>query len=194
MRKKNLSPFLSILALVLLSGCGRIRDYGAVISGNRLHARGLYQEAAAAYLSVSAGSFVEVIRFDLANVYARLGEYPAAAQLYAELRKTGDARVGAAAWYNEGLLLYEKGRYEEAWKAFRSSLVLAPGDEDARHNLELAWRDWQRKSAAPPQAAAPSRRGEGGDASEELRLLRRFETGRFRPGMAAEPQAIPDDY
>jgi tetratricopeptide (TPR) repeat protein len=168
------------------------------MSGNRLHHRGLYEEAAAAYLSVAPTTFgpsaSAVLSFDLANVYARLGEGAAASELYARVRKTGLASLSASAWYNEGLLLYEKGRYAEAYRAFRSALELNPGDEDARWNLELAWRDFQRKSALPPERAAPSQRGSGGSSDQELRLLRRLETGRFIPGVQAEPLVLPDDY
>jgi len=185
---------LGCLALASLGSCGRFRDYGAVIEGNRLHARGLYQEAAAAYLSVPQGRFGAVLLFDLANVYARLGEYEAAAELYARARKTGDSSISAMAFYNEGLLLYEKTRYAEAYLAFRSSLALRPSDEEARRNLEIAWRDWKRKSAAPPQKAAQAERKTGDRADEDLLLLRRLETGRFRPGGHTSQEASPRDY
>jgi tetratricopeptide (TPR) repeat protein len=169
-----------------------------VIRGNRLHERGRYEEAAAAYLSLDAEGqgqrFSEVINFDLANVYARLGEYPAAAALYDELRKSGEPRLCAASWYNEGLILYEKGRYAEAYRAFRAALAIDPRDADARRNLELAWRDWQRHAAAPPERAAASERKAGGNADDELRLLRRLETGRFRPGGASAAPPSPEDY
>lgn len=196
MRKPSLA--LAALLLVLAAGglasCGRYKDYGAMIEGNRLHARGLYQDAAAAYLSVPQGRFGGLLLFNLANVYARLGEYEAAAELYARARKAGDAWLSAMAWYNEGLLLYEKTRYAEAYLAFRSSLALRPGDEDARRNLEIAWRDWKRKSAAPPEKAAQAERKKGDRADEDLLLLRRLETGRFRPGGKTSQEVSPRDY
>lgn len=195
MRKACLALVLTAaLAMVGLASCGRYKDYGAVIEGNRLHARGLYQDAAAAYLSVPQGRFGGLLLFDLANVYARLGEYEAAAELYARARKAGDAWLSAMAWYNEGLLLYEKTRYAEAYLAFRSSLALRPGDEDARRNLEIAWRDWKRKSAAPPEKAAQAERKKGDRADEDLLLLRRLETGRFRPGGKTSQEVSPRDY
>ncbi len=196
MRKPSLA--LAALLLVLAAGglasCGRYKDYGAMIEGNRLHARGLYQDAAAAYLSVPQGRFGGLLLFNLANVYARLGEFEAAAELYARARKAGDAWLSAMAWYNEGLLLYEKTRYAEAYLAFRSSLALRPGDEDARRNLEIAWRDWKRKSAAPPEKAAQAERKRGDRADEDLLLLRRLETGRFRPGGKTSQEVSPRDY
>jgi tetratricopeptide (TPR) repeat protein len=195
MRKARLrSLALCCLSLLLLGGCSRIHDYDAVIRGNRYHSRGLYQEAAAAYLSVTQGGFGSVLRFDLANVYARLGEYPAAAELYAAVRKTGDPRLCAAAWYNEGILLYEKARYADAYRAFRAALVIEPDDSEARRNLELAWRDWQRRMAAQPERAAPAQRSGASGSDDQISLLRRLETGRFRPGSAAPAAPNPEDY
>lgn len=197
------APRPTVRALVLatalagaafLSSCSSAGDYGAVIEGNRLHDRGLYQDAIASYLSVKPGTFGDVLRFDIANVYARLGEYPAAAALYAEVRKSGNAGLSAAAFYNEGILLYEKGRYAEAYRAFRSALALDPRDGDARRNLELAWRDLQRKTAAPPARAAESSRTTGGEPDQDLLLLRRLETGRFEPGSQASAAPSPEDY
>ena len=183
--------FLCVSSMI---GCSRFGDYEAVIRGNRLAARGLYQEATAAYLEARSGSFREVVAYDLANVYARLGEVSAASELYTEARKTGDASLRAASHYNEGIVLHEKGRYEEAWKSFRQALELNPSDEDARRNLEIAYRDWQKRNLSPPQRAAPAQRGEGGPPDEELRLLRRFETGSFRPGARDRSSPSADDY
>ena len=185
---------LALAGSLLAASCSRIGDYGAVIEGNRLHDRGLYQDAIASYLSVKPGTFGAVLSFDLGNVYARLGEYPAAAALYAEVRKAGNAGLSEAAFYNEGILLYEKGRYAEAYRAFRSALALDPRDQDARRNLELAWRDLQRKTSAPPSRAAEASRTQGGESDQDLLLLRRLETGRFEPGSQSSGQASPEDY
>jgi tetratricopeptide (TPR) repeat protein len=195
-RPESRAVFVALAVALALStaGCSRLRDYTAVINGNRLHARGLYQEAAAAYLSLKPGVFGPILSFDLANVYARLGEYEAAAGLYAEVRKSGDGALTAAAWYNQGLLLYEKGRYAEAYGAFRAALAFDPRDADARRNLELAWRDWRKKAVAPPEGAAQSERTTGGTPDQDLLILRRLETGRFLPGSRAASPPSPEDY
>ncbi len=180
-------------AIALLSSCGLARDYATVIRGNRLHARGRYQEAAAAYLAARKGAFGSILVYDLANVYARLGEFAAAAELYAEARKPGDRILSRDAFYNEGLALYEKGRYEEAYRAFRAALALDPRDAAARRNLEIAYRDWKKSALSPPESASGAARSQGG-GDEELRLLRRLETGRLRPGGADSASPRPDDY
>ncbi|HTX74431.1 MAG TPA: hypothetical protein VMC79_16485 [Rectinemataceae bacterium] len=202
--RATLRGLLLCLGLSLwLAGCSRISDYVTIVGANHLHERGLYQDAAASYLSVRTGIFQPTVDYDLGNVYARLGEVAAAAELYARSRDHGDAALRADAYFNEGVALYEKGRYEEAWGSFRSSLTeaLASGETghqslvaDARRNLELAWKAWKKRSSAPPQAIAPNASSPGSQDDTELRLLRRLETGRWRPGAGAPPGGGRDDY
>ncbi len=195
--------FALALCALALSGCSRMGDYAAVVRANGLHDRGLYQEAVAAYLGVRSGSFGPTVDYDLANVYARLGEAEAAAALYERSRAGGESGLRADSLFNQGIVLYEKGRFEDSWRAFRSALAsareagLSDSSDfvlDGRRNLELAWRAWQKTSLAPPQTIAPSKRGaETGDEAE-LRFLRRLETGRWRPGVKNSPEAGGDDY
>jgi tetratricopeptide (TPR) repeat protein len=186
-----------------LSACSRLSDFAAISKGNRFHERGLFQDAAAAYLGVSERAFAATVDYDLANVYARLGEYPAAAELYDRARKGGDTGTRADAYFNEGVALYEKGRYEEAWRAFKDAIGLYhseprafPADfaEDARRNLELAWRSWKKRSLAPPESQSPSSRAEKGEDEADLKLLRRLETGRWKPGSKKPAADERGDY
>jgi len=193
----------TLLSSALLSGCGRIVDYVTIVDANRLHDRGLYQDAVAAYLSVRSPPFEPTVDYDLADVYARLGESTAASELYARARQRGDGSLRADAFFNEGVTLYERGRYEEAWRAFRSALTesFAAGGSgharfvvDARRNLELAWRAWRKRTSVPPRTVAPAESVEGSQDEAELRLLRRLETGRWRPGLASPAPVGRDDY
>ncbi|HOX32886.1 MAG TPA: tetratricopeptide repeat protein [Spirochaetales bacterium] len=203
-RPGRLRPAPLALALCsLLGSCSRFSDFAAIASGNRLHARGRFQDAAAEYLSVREESFGPTVDYDLGNVYARLGEYKAAAPLYERARRSGSAPLRADAHYNEGVALYERGRYEESWGAFKEALRLylaEPRSFDpdlapaARRNLELAWKAWKKRSLVPPASISPSQRSEGGTAEEELSLLRRLETGRWRPGAAKAPAELRGDY
>jgi len=194
---------LIFAAALSLSGCGRVADFASIAKGNRLHERGLFQEAAAAYLEVPEGSFEPTVDYDLANAYARLGETSAAAELYGRARAVGDASIRADCYFNEGVALYEKSRYEEAWRAFKEALGLCLADPrvesaefalEARRNLELSWRSWKKRSLAPPQSLGPSGRSDEGEDETELRLLRRLETGRWAPGPAKAPPDQRGDY
>jgi tetratricopeptide (TPR) repeat protein len=181
-----------LAAAAALAGCARLSGYAAVARANRLHGRGDYQGAAAAYLAVGSGSFPATLAYDLANVYSRLGEHGAAAGLYAEARRDEAPDAGralaASASLNEGLSLYERGRFEEAWGAFRDAISRSSGDaeleRDARLDLELAWRAWRRRPPARPPGAAPASIERDGEGETELRILERLETGSWRPGSA----------
>jgi tetratricopeptide (TPR) repeat protein len=204
------APCLGALAaLLLLAGCGRISDYARVAEGNRLYDRGDYQRAIAAYLGASGGALRGVpgggaeaaatIDYDLANVYARLGEYAAAAERYASARRAGKEAIIADSFFNEGVALFEKGSYEDSWKAFRSALRLLDGGSkeagEARRNLELAWRAWKRSSqSSPPRGLAGASIAPGAEEESEQRLLRRLETGRWKPGAAPPSAPASSDY
>jgi tetratricopeptide (TPR) repeat protein len=210
-------PCLGVLAAaLLLAGCGRISDYARVAEGNRLYDRGDYQRAIVAYLgeggeargSAAAGrvkvpsdapAAAATIDYDLANVYARLGEYPAATERYAAARRRGNEAIVADSFFNEGVALFERGGYEESWKAFRSALrLLKSGSkeaEEARRDLELAWRAWKKSSQSPPPLGlAGTSIVSGAEGESEQRLLRRLETGRWRPGAAPLAGPTASDY
>ena len=190
-----LFPFLMALTL---AGCGRVADYARVVEGNRLHERGDYQGAIVAYLSARRASFPATVDYDVANVYARLGEYAAAAELYAAARSGGDASIAADARFNEGVALFERGRYEESWRSFRAALSGAEAGaafaRDARRNLELAWRAWKKGALAQPRSAAAASRGAHGQDQDELRLLQRLETGRWSSGTPGTASSGASDY
>jgi tetratricopeptide (TPR) repeat protein len=187
-----------IIIAVSLSGCGRIGDYARVVEANRLHERGDYQGAIAAYLGAARAAFPATIDYDVANSYARLGEYEAASELYAAAMREGGRAIAADARFNEGAALFERGRYKESWKAFRAALSGADPQgafaRDARRNMELAWRAWKKSGLAPPQGVAGTARGVPQRDESELRLLQRLETGRWKPGTAAPASSGSSDY
>jgi tetratricopeptide (TPR) repeat protein len=165
-----------------------------------LYDRGEYQKATAAYLEIDSKRFPCTVAYDLANVYARLGEHKAAAGLYEEARRVGagdfSSELSALAYFNEGLSLYEQGRFEEAWRAFRSSLSSSGRDagfrRDAQYNLELAWRAWKKRTESAPPGAAPTRISSDAQSEAEIRLFERLETGTWRPGKKDSSSGGPD--
>ncbi len=189
-----------LAAASCLAGCSELADYAALASANRLHGRGDYQGAVAAYLSVDSAAFPATAAYDLANAYARLGEHRAAGELYAESRRADapdrSPALAAAALVNEGLSLYERGSFEEAWRSFRAALSAGSGEgnleRDARYDLELAWRAWRLKEVAAPRGAAPTAVSPGGSREAELRILERMETGTWRPGTGGGTAGGPD--
>lgn len=187
---------LAALALVLaLSGsCAIAGDYATILSANRLHREGRYGEAASLYLSLHEPAWASVINYDLANSWAGVGEYKAAASLYLRALREGEAEIKAMAAYNLGVLDYGRGDYEAAWRAFKEALRGKPGDQDARRNLELSWRAWKKEGAAPLGSPAPLARARSEGSPEILKLFRRLETGSWRPGSGEDPRDDVRDW
>jgi tetratricopeptide (TPR) repeat protein len=187
---------LLILAFLSLSfsSCSAPGDFAAVLRGNARYRSARWEEAAAAYLGVSKVAWKALIAYDLANAWARLGEEKAAETLYAVALRAGDASLRRVAFFNLGVLRYEKGRYQGAYEAFRESLRLDPGDEGARRNLEIAFRDWKKEGETAPSGLSPALRSTGTGPGEDLRILRRLETGTWRPATGASPTSGGRDW
>ncbi|HUX41841.1 MAG TPA: tetratricopeptide repeat protein [Rectinemataceae bacterium] len=171
-----------LLATLGFSSCTLPGDFGAVVEGNARFRKGHFEAAAASYLSVHTPSWRGAVDFDLANTWARLGEERAAERLYAIAVKEGHGRLKRDSWYNLGLLRLELGRWEESWKAFREALRLDSGDVEARRGLEIAWKAWKKEASSAPSLPAPAVGTAFDGVVENLELLRRLETGSWRPG------------
>ena len=190
------APRLAV-ALVLvasLGACALPGDFGAMVEGNARFRRGNYEAAAASYLSVHSSSWRAAVDYDLANTWAALGEEKAAEGLYATAAKEGDGRLQRDAWYNLGLLRLEGGRWAESWSAFREALRLDPSDAQARRGLEIAWRAWKKEASSAPSLPAPASGAGFSGVTENLELLRRLETGSWRPGSASASPGDAKDW
>jgi tetratricopeptide (TPR) repeat protein len=171
-----------LLATFGVSSCKLPGDFGALVEGNARFRKGHFEAAAASYLSVHTPTWRGVVDYDLANTWARLGEDRAAERLYAIAVKEGDVRLKRDSWYNLGLLRLELGHWEESWKAFREALRLDSKDVDARRGLEIAWKAWKKEASSSPSLPAPAAGTAFDGVVENLELLRRLETGSWRPG------------
>jgi Ca-activated chloride channel family protein len=80
------------------------------------------------------------LRFNLADGLYKNGRYDEAATLFRALGSDPAAPFAPAARFNLGNSLYRKKDYPGAVEAYRDALRLAPDDEDARRNLEMALR------------------------------------------------------
>jgi tetratricopeptide (TPR) repeat protein len=71
-----------------------------------------------------------------ANALYAEGKYAEASGAYLRLEESG--KVNAALFYNAGNAFYKQGEIAKAILYYERALRLAPDDEDARYNLELA--------------------------------------------------------
>lgn len=76
-------------------------------------------------------------------------------------------RLAASSLYNLGNAHFAKGDPAAAVRAYEDALRLAPGHEDAKHNLELALRELQRQTPPPQPQENPDEAEGGGDQPTE---------------------------
>lgn len=191
-RRKSRRAAAALLALTILTGCSgpRLR----VLEGNRRMIRGQYQDAVTAYLAVGEEAGEGIVALNLATAYSRMGEGAAADPLFGLAQSSVRPEVAAAAYHNQGIRLFEAARFEEAARVFVNALRLVPQDIETKRALELA-----RAAASSSRLSRTSQRqassiGEGGRDEALLSLLRKAESGWFRPPAPASSDTGGPDH
>jgi Ca-activated chloride channel family protein len=183
-------PAAAALALAFLA-------MGRGQSPYELYEEGRYREALLAWRSDdrSAGANPGDA-YNRGNAAYRLGEFREAAASYAVAARTVPSRPRAAeAWYNAGNARYRlaeaaersadprtQARWDAAVAAYREALLRNPGDQDTKHNLELALR--RREAGGGGGGAGGGGGGGGGGAGGGGRGV--------QPPSSGEGQAPPD--
>jgi tetratricopeptide (TPR) repeat protein len=93
-----------------------------------------------------------LVQLGLARARAGLGPEAERAFLAAAL-VTHDPALAALAYFDLGVAALEQGRLETARDAFFDALALAPGDEEARFDLEWTLRALREAPPSPPPGA-----------------------------------------
>ena len=134
-------PGIALLLLALLGGaCSDGGDGLREANGgaNQLYAAGDYQGALEAYQELLARRpDVPELSYNAGNTLNRLGSYERAVQETSRALPPRDAQIGATAFYALGNHLFALEQWEQAFDAYRASLLLNSADGDAKHNLEL---------------------------------------------------------
>lgn len=92
------------------------------------------------------------LHFNLASTLYKLGRVEEAMQSYDRFENLSDSPVEQSfASYNQGIILTEENKYEEAAEYFREALKKNPDDADARHNYELALQRQQQQNQQKQQ-------------------------------------------
>lgn len=107
---------------------------------NEVFESGNYQQAVELYRqAIEANPENAKLHFNLAAALHKLGQTEEAMQSYDRFESlTESAEEQSFANYNQGTMLTEQDKYEEAAEFFREALKKNPNDADARHNYELA--------------------------------------------------------
>ncbi len=149
------------------------RNHPVVERGLKAYEDGRYDEALQAFdeakkeLPSSAA-----LEFNRGNALYKLGRKDEAKDAYRRVAETERSDLKEKDYYNLGNTWAELGSAKEAIGAYRKALTLDPGDQDARHNLEVVLRNLpppQNKPDAgtggPPDAGPPDA-GDGGSSGD----------------------------
>jgi Ca-activated chloride channel family protein len=167
--------FIIALSLILLcfDGCSRLPGRLLIMEGNFYHSQGMYTEAVAVYLkALDHGEVVPYAEYGLGSAYISLDEGDAALERFdasAESLKKNHVDTGQELsyriCYNKGIVLFERGDYENAAEAFRQALEIDGSRIEAKRNLELSLLSLSRET--PSLGASPSSAENEGDKTSE---------------------------
>jgi Ca-activated chloride channel family protein len=154
--------------------------------GRREYARGNHPEALRAFEGAAGARPADPRgRFNLADALYKTGRYDEAAELFRSLGEQAGG-LAAPARFNLGNTLFQKQDYRGAVQAYRDSLRLAPGEEDARRNLELALRalrEQQEKEKRDPQKQEQKQQDQqkGGQKDQQQQQQQQQQGGKPKP-------------
>ncbi len=109
--------------------------------GNRLYDEGQFAEAEIFFRkALEQSQTMTEGMFNLGNTTYRQDRFEEAATQFGQVAaKTGlPTSARAEAFYNQGNAYFKGEDYRKAAEAYKQSLRLKPGDENAKHNLSLA--------------------------------------------------------
>jgi Ca-activated chloride channel family protein len=167
-------PGVALFLLALLLGaCGgdSLRDQNA--AANDLFESGDFEAALSAYQELLAQRpDVPELGYNAGNTLHRLESYERAIEETQRALPPSDSKLGAQTYYALGNHLLALQRFEPAYEAYRSALLLDPDDADAKHNLELALvgmlQEQQQQEQQPPGAGEqPQPQPEPGEQPQE---------------------------
>ena len=173
----------AVAAALLISSCGIAEPHVSVLRGNYAFGQGRYQTATVNYLQALEYEQLEPwISFNLGNVYHALGENESALGMWQLARQSDSESLLFGVYYNTGLLLYEAGRYREAYEQFIEALRLNSTSISAKVNLELALERVQVSDAvALPRRSEPGEQNAAAvdESRRILEYIRRREEQRW---------------
>jgi len=173
---------LALTAFLLLASCSEATQGWVIMQGNAAFQRGEFQKASLSYLAVQgAGLSLDVISYNLGNVYNALGETNTALAVWSNITRPSSEELAYRLAFNKGYLLYQRGQYEEACREFRTALVMKPSSLDAKRNLEISLLKTQNfGSALPSRPRAADRTDPGETQKALLDYINRLEGTRWK--------------
>jgi Ca-activated chloride channel family protein len=179
--------FVAISILILISEFLLAQDLNKNIeTGNNYYRQQQYDQAETEYrkvLETSSGD--KTAKFNLADALIKQNKAADANKLLAVLNVRGNENdLRSKAVYNQGVILTQQKKLEESIEAYKETLRLNPGDQEARENLQKALLELKKKN--PPkkqeekkkqeqQKQQPKPKISPRDAEQQLKLLEQKE-------------------
>ena len=155
-------PLAGLLLAGLLSGFQPLWSQAGrekVLEGNRNYSDGNYDKALELYReALEENPDSPAIRFNLGDAQFKKEEMEDAADSFSRALQSEDPGIKSRAQYNLGNSLYRQGKLQESLSAYREALKVAPGDRDAKHNLEFVLKQLQEQQQ---QQQNQDQQGEG---------------------------------
>ena len=187
-------------AIIFLGACGPSDPLASDVDA----ANDLYQRDPMAALErfralAAARPASPEIAIDLANTYAKLGDYDRALVQYARGLDNAKGETRATAFYDRGNALFRQGRLLDARASYVEALRLDPTDRDAKFDIEIIDRLLRTVeqtlprpvgSAAPSAPPRPGQQGSGTSGPTGASGVG-VPSGTPAPGASGAPQGTP---
>ena len=187
-RRRALRPAV-IALLPCLTSC--ITDWPALSRAASDYEAGRFEEARDAWQQVLARRDDPKVRYNLGNAQYRMNRYEQVADCYRKALATTDTALRHRALMNLGNAYVRAAEdapdksdfLQRAVTTFEAALVLAPADQDAKWNLEIALRKQADvESGGSPGRGGRAQAGQGSGGEEGLDSQRETAVGAMAGG------------
>jgi len=165
--RKQVKPLIKgLLPVLLISLVGCVPESVSRLSlGNELYENGDFARALREYENAQVSEPDNpVLYINGAHTYVRLGRFQSGLDALKVALRLAEGGLEAQIYYDMGNIYYQMGSFNDAIIAYKQSLLLNAGDEDARFNLELA----MLRAVEVDSITSPSQASEDlGDNSQE---------------------------
>ncbi|MCE3282045.1 MAG: tetratricopeptide repeat protein, partial [Chitinophagaceae bacterium] len=134
--------FIGVILVMCIGSAATAQKVNQYIEkGNQEYRQRQFKKANEAYDMALRKGNNHTARFNAGNAKQKLGQYADAGKAYEAVASAAtDPVLKAQAYYNMGVSYIRQNKLPEAIDAFKRSLRLAPGDGEARENLQKAMK------------------------------------------------------
>lgn len=155
--KKSANRKAALFVFPILIICAPVADASAqhinaqLREANSLYKQNKFEEALPKYQqSIAEGNNTPSTNYNLGNAFFRTTRFEEAAAAFDKtIRDVPDGALRQQSYYNLGVTYSKQQKLEQSIDAYKKAVVMDPGDEDARVNLQKALLELKKKQ--PPQ-------------------------------------------